>query len=99
MAGVATKAVGRATTTYTVQEVEGSDRLVYTPREQWPDPTRKHLRSVFPDEPASKPLQYDNEGRPCDVQHVVTAEARAKIKARRTTPKGMAIPGDDLAKN
>ena len=93
-----TTAANRAITTFVVQEVEGSDRLAYTAQEQWPDPARKHLRSMFSDEPTCKTLHYDNEGRPCDVQHVVSEEARAKIKARRTTPKGMAIPGDDLTK-
>lgn len=89
----------RAIPTYHVQEVDDSDRLVYTAREPWPDPSRAHLRSVIPQEYASSPVHYDNEGRPCDVHHVISEETRAKIKARRTTPKGMAIPGDDLTKN
>ena len=75
---------------YTVHREEGSDRLRYESERPWPNPGRKHLRINFSEN--VQVVNFDEWGRPSDVGHEITMQARQKIRSRRQTPRGNGLP-------
>jgi len=80
---------------YVVKKETGSDRLSYIPTCTWPDPSRRALRVVLKSD--AFVVNFDDRGRPCDIQHHLSQQARQKIRSRRQTPRGEALPDDEVS--
>lgn len=87
-----TKKMSTVHPAYVVKKETGSDRLIYVPTCPWPDLSRRALRVVL--ESDAFVVNFDDRGRPCDIHHHLSQQARQKIRSRRQTPRGEALPDE-----